>query len=98
MTDGAPWSIYYGSGAVVSGRTRAEWERAPDTDVQVEALWKPPPLVNGVPFRPWKGVDDRQLRTGEDVYVRYGLPKFGKLMNATAYERIWRRAAYGPRP
>lgn len=96
----AQWSIYYGSGAVVNGRSRSAWVRAPDDDVQVVVLWEPPPLVNGVPFRPWAGVSDRQLWTGEDVYdpFRYGHPKRGRLLSATAYDRIWHRAAYGERP
>jgi hypothetical protein len=96
----AGWSIYYGSGAVVSGRSRSAWVRAPDEDVQVVVLWEEPPIVNGYPFRPWTGVSDRQLWTGEDTYdpFDYGHPKRGKLMDRDEYERIARRAFYGKRP
>jgi hypothetical protein len=92
------WSIYF-SGAVVSGRFRSDWLRAPDDDVQVWVLYEPPPLIDGVPFCPWTGVSDRQLLTGQDTYDPFGWGvKYGRRLPDVEYERIWRRAAYGPRP
>jgi hypothetical protein len=63
-------------------------------------LWENPPIVNGAPFRPWAGVNDRQLWTGDDSYdpFGYGHPKRGKLIDRTDYERIADLAFYGKKP
>lgn len=94
------WTIYYADGSVVNGSTRQQWRNAPASGVQVVVLWEPPPLVEGVPFRPWSGVNDRQLWTGEDEYdpFGYGHPKRGKLIDRADYERISDRAFYGEKP
>jgi hypothetical protein len=81
--------IYYGDGSVVRGRAPDDWARAPVDDVQVVVLMEPYPDGR----RPWAGVDDRQLWTGEDRYNPFGWgPKFGRWMERAAYDAIWERA------
>jgi len=93
------WSIFY-SDRVLHGDSWYDWILGtPDRDVQVVVLWEPPPLRNGVPYRPWAGVDDRQLWTGLDHYDPFGYRwrKHGRLLVDEDYHRIWKVAAYGSR-
>lgn len=84
--------IHYADGSVVKGSTRKDWRAAPDDGVQVVALMEPYPDGR----RPWAGVDDRQLWTGDDVYNLFDWGrKRGSLIPAADYLAIWERAAYG---
>lgn len=90
-----PWAIYYASGARVIGHDAAAWRDAPDDGVQVVVLYAPYPTGR----RPWRGVDDRQLWTGEDVYDPFGYgAKRGAWMDRAVYELIWERACGDARP
>lgn len=91
------WRIHYADGSVVQGRTRKEWRAAPDTGVQVVELDAPYPDRDGMPVRPWVGVEDRQIWTGDDEYELkpgWGV-KQGSLLSDDEYERIWKRAFWG---
>ena len=83
------WAIYYGSGQRVIGESADDWRAAPDDDVQVVVLCEPYPDGR----RPWHGVDDRQLWTGDDVYDPFGWgAKTGRLLPWDDYLTIWERA------
>lgn len=83
------WRIYYGDGSVVTGTTEPEWTAAPAEDVQVVVLMEPYPHN----FRPWRGVSDRQIWTGDDTYDPFGWGvKHGKLISRRRYDAIWKRA------
>ena len=90
-----PWAIYYADGSRVIGTTAEDWLSAPDDGVQVVVLYEPYPDGR----RPWRGVDDRQLWTGDDVYdpFRWGL-KYGLLIDRADYDAIWDQACGDPRP
>ena len=99
IVDGAgaqgAWAVYYASGARVIGHDAAAWRDAPDDGVQVVVLYAPCPTGR----RPWRGVDDRQLWTGEDVYDPFGYgAKRGAWMDRAAYDLIWERACGDPSP
>lgn len=94
------WSIYYASGAVVSGKSKRAWKAAPDTGVQVVVVRDPPPTPR--PDRYATGyVECSALKpdvpsyTGVDIYdpLDYGAPKKGALMDRAAYDAIWGRAS-----
>jgi hypothetical protein len=81
--------IYYGDGTVAVVRTREAYAAAPDHGVQVMAEMRPYPDGR----RPWRGVDDRMLWTGEDVYDPFGWgAKLGSLIPDAEYFAIWERA------
>lgn len=91
----AAWTIYYGDGETVSGEGAAAWASAPSENVQVVVLWEPPHWSE----RPWAGVDDRKIWTGEDVYDPFGWgPKHGKQIDDAEYAMIAHRAFYDPKP
>lgn len=86
------WTIYYGDGVVVHGQSNIDWQQAPNTGVQVVVCWRIPPWTN----RPWAGVIDRELWTGDDTYDPWGWGvKFGTWLPDEDYTAIWKRAAYG---
>ena len=73
------------------GVTASAWRSAPQQNVQVVVLMEPYP--KGDDFRPWRGVDDRQIWTGDDVYDPFNWgPKYGKLISRRRYDAIWERA------
>lgn len=83
------WAIYYADGSRVTGDTAEEWRRAPEAGVQVVVLYEPYPDGRC----PWRGVDDRQLWTGDDEYSLFGWgPKYGTLIDRSVYDAIWERA------
>ena len=90
------WAIYYADGSRAVGRSAEEWRAAPSDGVQVVVLYEPYPDGR----RPWCGVDDRQLWTGDDWYdpFGYGEAKAGSLMDRAEYDAIWERACGDPRP
>ena len=91
----APWAIYYADGSCVTGTTADDWRLAPDDGVQVVVLYEPYPDGR----RPWRGVDDRQLWTGDDEYDPFGWePKYGTLIDRSEYDTIWGRACGDRRP
>jgi hypothetical protein len=83
------WRLYYADGSVVRGRSREDWDAAPSDGVQVLVLMEAPSLAE----RRWTGVEDRQLWTGDDVYLLEDWPaKRGAWMDRATYDRIWERA------
>lgn len=86
----AVWAIYYASGGRVIGRDAEAWRDAPADGVQVVVLYAPYPDGR----RPWRGVSDRQLWTGEDWYdpFNFGDVKAGRLIDRATYDAIWERA------
>ncbi len=85
------WTIYYADGTTVSGRLRAEWRRAPDEEVQAVVLWRTPPPQD----RPWRGVRDRYIWTGDDFYSPFGWDELdGSILPDAEYGEIARRAFY----
>jgi hypothetical protein len=88
-----PFRIYYGSGAVVRGCDLATWLAAPGDDVQVVVAERPYPEVDGLPYRPWSGITQWQVWTGDDVFDPFGTgaPKRGRWMTWAAYMAIWER-------
>lgn len=85
------WTIYYSDGSTVTGHSESDWLAAPNTQVQVVVEWRVP----GITERPWRGVIDRFLWTGEDRYDPFGWGvKFGELIPDADYQRIWEQAAY----
>ncbi len=90
----AAWRIYYAAGAVVSGKTKADWRAAPGEGVQVVVLMAPP----AVDCRRWHcpgigSITDRQLWTGTDTYDPFGWgAKTGASMPRADYDMIWERA------
>lgn len=85
------WTIYYADGTRWNGETQEDWQQAPNSGVQVIVEWRTPPWTE----RPWSGVLDRYLWTGEDTYDpwHWGM-KFGTWLPEQDYLAIWRRAAY----
>lgn len=82
-------AVFYRDG-VRFCRTPLGWERLPDHGVQVVAAW---PRTQP---RRWTNVEDRDIWTGEDEYDPFGWGvKYGSLIDADEYERIWREAFYG---
>lgn len=92
------WAIFYGNGSVFVGATRNDWRKAPASGVQAVVEYVPyDPLPDGHPFRPWLGVEDRRIWTGEDSYDPFGWgAKSGSLIDPAVYETIWRAAFYDP--
>lgn len=94
------WKIYY-KDKVVDGKTEEDWLRAPDDDVQAVVIMEPYPNVldsngNEVPFRPWVGVEDRQIQTGIDYYSINGWKeKIGSWMNDDEYHSLMEEVFYG---
>lgn len=86
--------IYLEKEAVVRGPlSRATWDLAPDDGIQVIVVMEPYPDGR----RPWRGVDDRQLWTGDPDYDPFGWGrKTGTLIPDDVYERIWERACGDP--
>jgi hypothetical protein len=85
------FTIFY-TDSKVDGYTKEDWLAAPINGVQVIVEWRKPELYE----RRWRGVDDRLLWTGEDVYDPFGFgPKYGELINSESYYYIWDLAAYG---
>jgi hypothetical protein len=90
--DSSPWTIFYGNWETTNGITKEDWLAAPSAGVQVVVKWQKPELHE----RRWRGVDDRLLWTGEDVYDPFGWgPKVGELISDNEYQHIWNLAAYG---
>ena len=89
------WRIYYSDGTVARGTTAAQAERTPKHGVQYIVFMQTYPDGR----RPWRGVDDRQIWTGEHVYhdlpFAPGLEWHGELISDEAYHAMWDRAAYG---
>ena len=92
----ADFVIFYGDETTYRGSTRTHWRAAPSTDVQAVVLLQPyPDYTPELPLRPWKGVSDRMIWTGDDTYNLNGWgQKLGKLIDLGLYERIARRAFY----
>lgn len=85
-----PWTIWYSDGSRVDGITEQDWNNAPSEDVQIIVIHAPYPDVNGRPFRPWQGVSDRMILTGEDhYYLNTWAVKNGKWMTDEAYTELW---------
>jgi hypothetical protein len=90
------WTIFYSDGTHTSGSTRAQWDAAHNEDVQAVVLWKRPEWWE----RPWAGVGDRFVWTGDDEYNPFGNwdEKQGSLIPDKEYAEIARRAFYEPLP
>lgn len=83
--------LYYPHGVITGPHAPETWAHGPDDGLQVVVLMDPYPDGR----RPWRGVDDRQLWTGEDVFDPFGWgPKRGSLLPDAEYFAIWERAAY----
>ena len=82
------WAIYYRE-SIHTGETLEDWLSAPDQGVQAVVVYAPYPDGR----RPWAGVDDRQLWTGDDEFSINGWPeKRGLLIPDAEYFAIWERA------
>lgn len=89
------WYIFYEDELVVWGRHGFDWLNAPSEGVQYVVLMEPYPDGR----RPWRGVDDRQIWTGDDEYDPFGWGvKYGSLIDDAIYYGMWDRVAYGQWP
>lgn len=90
------WSIHYGNGRVVWGRTEKSWLRAPKRGVQAVALHDG--AGNSTCREDGSAITDRSLWTGTDEYDPFGWgPKRGALIEDDAYWAIWAEACDGHR-
>ena len=84
--------VWYADGSLYRGYTRRNWRAMPDDGVQVVTLQAPYPDGR----RPWVGVEDRQIWTGDETYNLYGWgEKRGSLIADEDYAALWWQAFYG---
>ena len=91
----AEFTIYYGDGTTRSGTKKADWVKAPNTNVQVVVEWRTPSVTE----RPWTLVLDRYIWTGDETYDPFGYgAKSGALIFDQQYTAIWQSAFWEPKP
>lgn len=84
--------IFYSGGRLFSGRSAVDWRLAPDDGV----LHVIRPRHLALHERRWKGVEDRDLWTGESYYDPFGWGvKRGVLVTDEEYFKTFDLAAYG---